>query len=108
MTLEEAIGLILRSAELGEFFYEEGVREAATILRDFANSGCTKIPVLAMGDTMHSERARIYNNAENTLDALENLYLGIEMGWDLDGLVLNARRAIEMARQDSVKTLLAV
>ena len=41
--------------------------------------------------------ARLIAAAPDMLDALENLTIGIAMGWDLDGILENARAAIAKA-----------
>ena len=41
--------------------------------------------------------ARLIAAAPELLDALENLTIGIAMGWDLDGILQNARAAIAKA-----------
>jgi hypothetical protein len=41
--------------------------------------------------------ARLIAAAPDMLDALENLTIGIDMGWELDGILENARVAIAKA-----------
>ena len=47
-----------------------------------------------------SANARIIAAAPCMLDALENLTIGIAMGWDLDGILENARAIIAKATGD--------
>lgn len=46
----------------------------------------------------HDSDYRVVRSAPEVLNALENLVIGIGMGWDLDGLIEIAETAIQEAR----------